>query len=471
MKRFLPESIAGRTVLVLLVGLTLSHVISMVIYSSDRADALTILGGGQVAERIATIARLVEETAPADRPRILKAVNSPTLRVTWSRESEVRQDTEADWRTRLVEESLKLHLGGLRKEAIRIRYLDAESRERSLLAGPQSHMMGGPAEIMDSQMQRMMAGLALGRNLHVSLQLADSTWLNFAALLVEPASFWSARSILSMAVMAFTVIALSIWAIRRFTAPLVTFARAAERLGRDVKAPSLPERGPSEVRQAVRAFNRMQGRIRRFVEDRTQMVAAISHDLRTPITRLRLRAEFVEDEEEQRKMLADLDEMEGMISSTLSFARQDAATEARTVVDLAALLQSICDDMVDAGLPVELVGETRLPYNGQPMGLKRAFTNLIDNAVKYGKRARVRLDEGVDRITVQIDDDGPGIPEGEREKVFTPFYRIDRSRSRETRGSGLGLAFTRTIIRAHGGDIRLVNRTEGGLRVIVTLPR
>jgi signal transduction histidine kinase len=271
--------------------------------------------------------------------------------------------------------------------------------------------------------------------------------------------------------MILTIVLLSFWVVRRFTAPLDAFTEAASRLGRNVNAPALPESGPREVRRAARAFNEMQDRIRRFVHDRTQMIAAISHDLRTPITRLRLRADEVGDEEQQTKMLKDLEEMEEMIAAVLSFAREDGEAEPQSRLDLGALLQSICDDMADAGRAVTMEDAPGVLFTGQRMALKRAFTNLIDNAVKYGKCARARLLDSSECITVQIDDEGPGIPESEHEKVFASFYRLEQSRSRETGGTGLGLAFTRTIIRRHGGDIALHNRAEGGLRVVVTLPR
>jgi signal transduction histidine kinase len=225
------------------------------------------------------------------------------------------------------------------------------------------------------------------------------------------------------------------------------------------------------VRRAAHAFNQMQERIRRFVEDRTQMVAAIAHDLGTPITRLRLRAEYVEDEEQRQKVLGDLEEMEQMIASTLAFAREDGVNEPRETFDLNSLLESICDDFADAGQAVEFRADGRLAYDFRLVALRRAFTNLIENAVKYGSSAQVLVEERPDAIVVRIDDDGPGIPEEAMEQVFEPFRRLDESRSRETGGTGLGLAVARSIVRSHGGDVILRNRAEGGLRSEVILPR
>jgi signal transduction histidine kinase len=247
--------------------------------------------------------------------------------------------------------------------------------------------------------------------------------------------------------------------------PLTVLTKAADRLGRDVLAPPVEITGPREVMAAANAFNRMQARIRRFIEDRTQMIAAISHDLRTPITRLKLRAEFIEDDEQRLKILADLDEMESMISSTLAFARDDSARETKVLVDLVGVLVDLCDQF-----RVAFDGPDELAMTLGANGIKRAFANLIENACKYGGGARVKLTTDDDHVSVTIDDDGPGIPVAELENVFAPFYRVESSRNRETGGTGLGLAVARSAVRANGGDITLANRQGGGLTVTVTLP-
>lgn len=283
--------------------------------------------------------------------------------------------------------------------------------------------------------------------------------------------FWVGYTGISSLVMVLAILLLSFWVVRRLTRPLSQVAAAAERLGQGVDALPLPETGSLEVRLVARAFNNMQERLRRFVEDRTRMLAAISHDLRTPITLLRLRTEFIEDAEEQARMRTTLDEMEAMIAATLSFARDDATSEPRLRVDLVGLLSSICYDMADAGLPVSFEPGGRLPVECRPTALKRALTNLIDNAVKFGHEARVALTETESTIVITVDDDGPGIPDAELENVFKPFYRLDFSRNSDTGGVGLGLSVVRTVIHAHGGNIHLHNRAEGGLRVTVTLPQ
>lgn len=257
---------------------------------------------------------------------------------------------------------------------------------------------------------------------------------------------------------------------RRLASPLASFARAAERLGRDPRAPPLEVRGgSSEIIVAARAFNDMQQRLRRYVEDRTAMVGAIAHDLRTPLTRLRFRIESA-PEELRAKMSSDLDEMEAMISATLSFVRDANQDGHRTRLELSSLLESLVDEMSETGKPACIERADKVVIEGDPISLKRMFANLIENAIKYGAVARVRLCvEGASAV-VEIDDDGPGVPESELERVFDPFYRREPSRSRETGGIGLGLAVVRTVARAHGGDAELQNRPQGGLTARVRLP-
>jgi signal transduction histidine kinase len=271
--------------------------------------------------------------------------------------------------------------------------------------------------------------------------------------------------------MALGVALFSVWATRWIGRPLETFAQAADRLGRDVNAPPLPPGGPREVRSAAAAFNEMQDRIRRFVEDRTRMLAAISHDLRSPLTRLRLRAEMLPDSDARTRMLTDLADMEDMVASTLDFARGEGSDETVQSIDLAATLEAICDNATDLGLAAEYQWGGRLVCACRPLAVKRALNNLVENAARYGGHATVRAERQGRDIRVTVEDQGPGIPPDCLEKVFTPFFRMEPSRNRRTGGMGLGLTVARTIIRAHGGDIMLENKTGGGLRVTATLPQ
>ncbi len=468
MRRFLPKSFFGQTVLVLLVGLSVSHLASMAIYSSDRVDALTLSGGEETARRIASIARLVDQVPPEWRGRILDAVQSPTLRVTLADETAIAPDAVEDWR------------GGLIRRFLAREVQAAEGDVVVRLEGPPEPPRG-PSGMMTGPLQRhmhmgwfstgMVEDWPVGNALRASIRLDDGRWLNFGAAIPDPPHLWSAPAVLSLGLMVVTVVVFSLWAVRRLTGPIRTFAEAADRLGRDVKAPPLPETGPLEIRRATRAFNGMQARLRRLVENRTRMLAAISHDLRTPITQLRLRAEFIEDAEEQAKTLATLEEMEAMIASTLMFARDDALAEAPRMVDLAALVESLCDDLADAGQPVVFTAAEKIAVACRPVALKRAASNLIENAVKYGGAAHVSVSVDAGEVCIVVEDDGHGIPPAELENVFAPFYRVEKSRGAGTGGVGLGLSVVRAVADAHGGQIRLENRDGGGLRAILEFPR
>jgi signal transduction histidine kinase len=261
------------------------------------------------------------------------------------------------------------------------------------------------------------------------------------------------------------------WSIQRLTRPLSLFSNAAERLGREIDAPPVPERGPSEVRQAAHAFNQMADRLRRFVRDRTTMLAAISHDLRTPITRAKLRAEFIDDEVQQKKLLADLDEMEAMIAATMSFARDDANQEPREPTDLAEMLRHIGDEMRETGKDVTINVPDALVTDCRPQAVKRVVCNLVQNAVTYGQRATVTLTADDEQIEICVEDDGPGISPEDLERVFAPFVRLEESRNRATGGVGLGLSIARSIARGHGGDLVLSNKSPHGLVARLLLPR
>jgi signal transduction histidine kinase len=311
----------------------------------------------------------------------------------------------------------------------------------------------------------------------VEVALSDGHWLlctmsAYVPPFVNPAAADFSRASLEawLALSALLVIVLSLLAARRLAIPLSALATAVEQLGGSGDTSPLSPRGPRELRATIRAFNRMQERLRRFNDDRTQMLAAMSHDLRTPLTRLRLRLESVEDPEQQQKMLGELDTMEGMIQSILSFARDDTKREPRTLVDVSALVEGVCEDAADSGGTATFSGPRGIAISARPSALRRAIANLVDNAVKYGGGATVSLISEAGRVVITIEDEGPGIPRSEREQVFEPFYRIEGSRNPDTGGVGLGLSVARSVAREHGGDIVLANRKGGGLSVRFELP-
>lgn len=449
MKSILPNSIAGRTLAVMVSGLILSHMLSVAIYTTDRRSAINLVGGEHISERMITLARLIEGASPAERDRLAEIASENILAVSLAAEPSIPNVTPASQEEKILTEVFSEHLASKGVREFRLRYGDApEDRD-----GTVSGLISGPRKLMQ-----------------VSLRLEGGGWLNCSALIETTSSIWSLRFLLSLGVMTIAVIIVSALVVYHINGPLRTFAGAANRFGTNINSPPLPVKGPREVRAAVSAFNDMQERLKRLISDRRQMLAAVSHDLRTPITLLRLRAEFVENELERGKMLATLTEMEEMVESILRFVRDDADHEEVQSVDLVALINAICDDISDIGGQAVFEGPDRLIYRCRPNSLKRALSNLVDNAVKFGGSALVRLSMTGRNIEVVIEDNGPGIAESELEAIFDPFYRIESSRSRDTGGVGLGLSVARSIVDAHGGHILISNRLEGGLRVNVELP-
>jgi signal transduction histidine kinase len=311
----------------------------------------------------------------------------------------------------------------------------------------------------------------------VESPLSDGRWVLFIIGLDPPApidpvaaNFNRKTTITWLCLSVLLGTLLSFLATRRLVTPLCELALAVEKIGGSGDSAPIALRGPREVQGTILAFNRMQERLRRFNEDRTRMLAAMSHDLRTPLTRLRLRSELVENADQQQKMQADISFMSELIESILSFARDDTKREPRGLVDLSALIEGICENASDAGESVTFTGPRGVTISCRPAALRRAISNLVENAIKYGKTASVTLACTMERAIITVEDEGPGIPRAERERVFDPFYRMETSRNLDTGGVGLGLSVTRSIILEHGGEISLADRKGGGLLVRVELP-
>jgi signal transduction histidine kinase len=438
-----PASLGGRTALVLLVGLVLVQVAGLTIHAFDRVDALRLAQIRNVAVHAMSIYRSVVMAFPTSRAAVVHEIQvreGITVRLQDGPPASAMPPTAAP----LVEQ-LRVNM--------------------SLVPMP-------PA---DRPREYTFQGGHRSGALLIGMHLPDGPWVNLALPLQSPRWLLSPTFLVAFVLMTAAAAVLTLWAVRRLTAPVGTLAAAAERLGRDVNAPPLPEDGPTEVATAAAAFNTMAARIRRLLADRDFMLAAIGHDLRTPITRLKLRTEFIDDEELRRKALADLDELEAMVSATLALGRDTLADEPSVPVDLAEMLRTVLDEAGDAWPDMldrfRYEGPDHLTVTARPVALKRAITNLVGNAVTYGGSARVSLSppqHGV--VGIAVDDDGPGIAPEEAERVFQPFVRLEPSRNRETGGVGLGLTIARNILRAHGGEVRLICRPGGGLRAAVTLP-
>lgn len=311
----------------------------------------------------------------------------------------------------------------------------------------------------------------LSSDLRIALRLGGNDWL-----LVTPKSDGQEtvrmiRNVVLPVLAVIMIAALSIWVARGIVKPLDDLAAAAEKLGRDRELSLVDNFNAPELQSIGSSFNAMQQRLKRFVDDRLQMIAAISHDLRTPLTRLRLFAEYLPDQDQRRQVLSDINDMEAMVSTTLTFASNTLKDEARSNVDLASLLISLCDTAADAGCAIGYEGPDHAELSCRPVAIRRAFANLVDNGCKFGSRVTVRLTETAQTLTVTVADDGPGIPDAQREDAFRPFIRLETSRNRETGGTGLGLTITRDVILAHQGSVALGDAEGGGLLVTVTLPR
>lgn len=441
-KRILPASLAGRTALMLMIALTLVQGLGLFIHTLDRIDLQQLAQARAVGIRIGGIYRTIVLTAPDARHAMLnEGSDDPAVKA--SLDSGPLLDALAPPE---VPFDHAIH------EAMRAVSVPPSLRPREVL----------------------MRGDHRHRQVHVAMQLPDGEWLNMSIGLSVNRLWLSPSFLVAFLLMTLTASVLILWAVRRLIAPMRTLADAADMLGRDVNAPALPETGPTEIAMAARAFNQMAERLRRFVRDRTVLLAAIGHDLRTPITRLKLRAEFIDDDEMRSRFLADLDELETMVSATLAFGRDAAGGEPLVPMDLPALLRTILDETADAWPDIvdalTYEGPERLTLHARPVALKRALSNLVFNAARYAHQACVTLTTGNDVAIITIEDNGTGIPPEELDRVFEPFYRVERSRNRETGGSGLGLPIARNILRAHGGDVVLANRGEGGLRAMITLP-
>jgi len=461
MKRLLPATLSGRLILTLLIGLLAAQLVGAAILLRDRASAIYQTSGLAAAQRIAGIVQVLDRLDPAARTNLLPALNSPQLRVALASTLPP------------VDASEELHAAHLR--TVLQRLLGDERMVQVTLVEPMPAMEAGARRGPGRRHPHLgpMADYFPRHDVafQVHTRLADGTWASFEHGLGGEPFAWPWRLLLTLAVLLVSVIALTLFAVRWLTRPLAVLAAAADELGRNIHRPPLPEDGPMEVRRAAAAFNTMQARLQTYLREREQMLGAVSHDLRTPITRLRLRAELIEDEALRAKFARDLAEMEAMTAVALDFLRGVNKDEPVQPVDVTALLESLQADSEEAGHDVTVQGEMQTPYPAHPLALKRLLSNLIENAIKYGARASVTVEDKAAQLRIVVADEGPGIPEEQLEQVFEPFYRIEGSRSRDTGGVGLGLSVARDIARAHGGELVVRNRVSGGLEAVLTLPR
>lgn len=455
MKRFPPQTLFSQMVLILLGGLVTALLISAAIHLRERGKLLyrasTMLAAQRVADRVHMLDSLDAEAQRA----FLGTLSSPDLRVSLdSGYRAIHADSPAP---------------------------DFENMLRSRFAENRAIRIAANSAIPGNALRhdlKWQSDSAIGQSfvppelaLVVQVQLHNGRWAGFEFTLPQIVFVWPYHLLANLLILLLVVLVLSLIAVRLATRPLLVLAEAAEDLGKNINHPPLAEHGSTEVRRAAQAFNTMQNRLVRYIQDRTRILAAMSHDLKTPITRLRLRAELLDDSGLKEKFDKDLQEMESMVTTTLDFMRGVDSQEALQPVDIMALLESIQADGKEMGQEISIKGTITRPYLGAPNALKRCLGNLIDNAIKYGTRADIALSDSENRLEIHIQDHGPGIPEAQLERVFEPFFRLEASRSRDTGGTGLGLSIARNIAQAHGGELVLCNLVSGGLEALLVLPR
>ncbi|UOK37437.1 ATP-binding protein [Pseudomonas palleroniana] len=458
--RLLPRSLFGRLVLILVSGMLAAQALTSSIWYDRRHGQVLEIPARLIATRLADVVRLVHR-APPQADQLVQLFDSPHFHLTLSEHASdtVSTLTDSDLPTeRLIKKVLSEKTGyAPTLNLLRLSLVDGDGQAAGL-----STLLGS----------RPVVGQFL-----IDLRLPDGRWLQVDA---SEEQGWTSTSPLDLLfdyvmriyllrVVVLVVIALV--AVRLAIRPLNALAKAAEALGRDIQRPPLSLDGPTEVRRAAQAFNAMQQRLIANIAERTRFLAAISHDLRSPITRLRLRTEMLDDTRTRERFRADLEEMEHMVASTLDFVSSGEINEARQNIDINALLQSLQADLQDVGESVTLEGRAKQPLPGYARSLKRCVQNLLENAVRYGQEVVVRVEDQADSLKIIIRDRGPGIPEEQLAQVMEPFYRVEGSRNAQTGGYGLGLSIAHTIARAHEGRLSLKNREGRGLEVELLFQR
>ena len=432
-------SLAVQTMLVVLLGIGAMHVASLWTYHRALIAEAELANEARLADRLLAIKRSVLRAAPDQREAVAHDMSGGAIEAHWSRtELAVRGGEASDRWQSLGSQLLRLA---------------PELATDGLVIGASNGSDQDPH-------------LAV-----ISMRLPDHTWVNVSLLSWTPHPTGFQGTLLSTTLMAAGALIIAVLLVRFQTRPLSAFARAAGRIAHGPGVRPVEETGPREVRELATAFNDMQARIGRLIDDRTHALAAVSHDLKTPITRLRFRSEELQDMALRQAVTADLDEMERMIDQTLSYLKEERGDEEVKPVDLVAILETVTDDVVDAGGAARLVGSSVAVVPGRRLALKRAFGNLIGNAVKYGKQAETTVVDSQEEVRITIADQGPGISAEDRERALQPFVRLEPSRNSKTGGFGLGLSIADSVIRGHGGRMNMRNGESSGLVVTVILPK
>ncbi|NNM82154.1 MAG: HAMP domain-containing protein [Burkholderiales bacterium] len=434
----MPKSLFGRMILILVGGLLAGQMLSAAIQLVEREKSLSLIIWTQAAQGIAAYIRLLDATPPDQRERAASLLTGAPLQVAMGRKFSgppIEGSDAAD-----IETLIHGQVG--------------EKRMVKLFS---------TGEIVPYYWPR-------NASFAVQTRLQDGEWVSFHYRR-KISHIFPNRMLINLVTLLVVLMILSLVAVHWVTRPLNLLARAADELGKNINRPPLPEQGSTEMKRAARAFNTMQTRLLEYLQSRARIHAAMSHDLKTPITRLTLRAELLEDADLKAKFVKDLEEMDNMVTTSLNLMRGIGNGETPRPVDINALLGSIQDDQMEMGGDVAIQGEAKTTFLCKPQALKRALVNLVENAIKYGNKAVISVEEDAEFLRIRVRDNGPGIPEDKLDLVTEPFYRLETSRCRDTGGTGLGLAISKAIAELHGGGLSLVNHPAGGLVTTLTLPR
>ncbi|MCC9625646.1 HAMP domain-containing protein [Thalassospira sp. MA62] len=537
LKHLWPRSLTAQLVCLSLGAIILTHIVLGILLAEERRDALELERRGGALARVASISRILSTTPHDTWGDVLRVAQSPHIRLRLVDETQViggREPLPDRIRSRL-DEFLAITPGtparmdilsedACQAEKRRLRearkaWRETKGNGQTTSVGPgDSHHHRAPWELSYLDRFNCAGDPVLHLAVPISLSMApvidgdvitgddaspnngpgnsmqggetengaqgvqsapggqqdgQYVWLEAAIGGITPPPWFVWENFLRVILSAAVIGIITFFLARRISRSWSILAQAADRVGRGDYPDPVPEKGPREIERAARAFNQMTERLKRFVDDRTRMLAAISHDLRTPITSLRLRAEFIDDAENRSRIIETLNEMEQMVEAAMTFAREETASEETRKIDLAALIESAVEDLTETGRPIKFIGEVDARvYPCRPLSIKRAFGNLVSNALTFGDTVEVALRDADDGgLWIEIADDGPGIPADQRAQVFEPFFRIEESRNRDTGGIGLGMAIARTAIRAHGGEIYLEESQKGGLLARIYLPR
>jgi signal transduction histidine kinase len=465
--RLVPRSLFGRTLLVLAAGLLLAQLASLLVNLMDRSSSVYLLASQQAALRIAETARVLNRLPAAGRQAVIEEVNGSDLRVAIAnRPIKVAAGyAELDRYEQAFAASIQRYLRTPWHTEVEIT-ARAPSRTRTLDDTEAGNVLG---EWLARYYYFVLPDTFA---LVAQVTLEDGKVAVFYVRVPQEPLRRYENLVPRLALTLIILFLLTAFVVRMMTLSLEHLGRAARRLGENPEGPPIEASGPREVRNVIDAFNRMQSQVRGYVQERARMLGAISHDLKTPITRMRLRAEMLPEGELRGKLMRDLAEMEAMVGSTLEFFRSLGKDPERHPVDVAALIDSLCEDWRESGAETSVTGAPRAPYDAHPQALKRCLNNLIENALRYGGRADVSIEDDDRALRIAVRDRGPGIPEDQLERVFEPFFRLEGSRSRASGGAGLGLSIARNIARWHGGEVTLRNAPGGtGLIAELLLPR